>query len=352
MAVINEQMLKKDLASNCLASTYFIFGNDGYLLHSYYEKLVNAVTSTDDVFNFAKFTSSASLQELYDFRMQIPMLSDKKCAVLYDFDFEKCDKSDFEKLLSLCSEDIDSCLLLIVCDTFTFDVKKSDRAKKIISALEKGNGKAVEINHRTVPELVKAVVSAVKKRGCVISSSDAEYLIQTVSDDLNIIVSEVEKLCAYVNNGTLTRDIIDKTAVRSVEESVYNLSAEILKGDVENAVKMLDSLYFMRVEPMAIFSVISSVYVDMARLLFSQISLQNTVSVATDFKYGNRAFVLDKAKRNLKNFDEKKLSLSLNVLTKTDFALKSSSYDSRILLEELIVKLVYIAKKGECIDIS
>ena len=56
---------------------------------------------------------------------------------------------------------------------------------------------------------------------------------------------------------------------------------------------------------------------------------------------------MDKAAANLRKYDSRKLSLSLNELIKTDSALKSFGADPKLVLEEMTLKLIYIAVKGE-----
>ena len=43
------------------------------------------------------YFKDSALQEVYDSVMQFPFMSDKKCVILDDFDFEDCSKTDFEK---------------------------------------------------------------------------------------------------------------------------------------------------------------------------------------------------------------------------------------------------------------
>ena len=72
--------------------------------------------------------------------------------------------------------------------------------------------------------------------------------------------------------------------------------------------------------------------------------------MAQKFSYGNRKFLLENAEKNLRNFDFKRLSLSLDEIIKADSLLKSFRADERTVLEQLIVRLIYIIEKGELVD--
>ena len=64
----------------------------------------------------------------------------------------------------------------------------------------------------------------------------------------------------------------------------------------------------------------------------------------------NKKFLTNSARLNLKNFDENKLKLSFEELFNADRLLKSFGTDERAVIEQLIIRLIYIIQKGEKID--
>ena len=266
MAVISEEVFKSRIKSGNLAPTYILFGDDGYLKKKYAEKLTKMTADKDDIFNFCRFGADCDLQEVYDFIWQIPMMADKKCAVLCDYDFVHCSKTDFDKLLSLATDCPDTSLLKIWFDSLIIDAKKSAKFKKLVSSAEKGGGAAVELNHRRAPELVKMLTDGAAKRGCKMDPAAARYLIESAGEDINTLVNELDKLCNYVPKGEITKATVDFVCVKTPEASVYNLSKQIFARQSGEALKTLDELFFMRFEPMMILYTVSSPYIDMYRL--------------------------------------------------------------------------------------
>ena len=131
---------------------------------------------------------------------------------------------------------------------------------------------------------------------------------------------------------------------------MYNLSRFILNGDTSAALSCLDELFFMRIEPMIILHTVSSVYVDMFRIYSAKEQGLGIKDVAAEFGYKGREFVLEKAAQSLRKFDFKRLNLSSKALVLADKSLKSFGADSRIILEQLIIRLIYIITKGEAVD--
>lgn len=351
MALCNESHIKNDIKQNNVAPCYIIFGNDGYLKNKNAENIIKSVVETDDVFNFQKFTGDNSIEEIYDAKEQLPLMADRKCILIKDYDFLNASAESFEVLLKICGEKSDDCVVVFLLDNINIDPKKQpERLKTLIGATEKGFGKAVLINHRQTGELVKMVMGACEKRGCFMKNDVARFFVEYVSDDIDTIMNELEKVCAYKNSGDVDRETIKKVCVRNIDESIYDLSVKIINKDVGEALNLLDELIYMRIKPIALLSSISGVYVDLLRAYAAKKSSVSVEEVAKDFGYKNREFVIERAMRNLSSFTEKQIKLSLDELCLADSKLKGFSGDERMVLEELIVRLSYIASKGESID--
>lgn len=349
MAIIYEDALKKMMQGE-IAPVYIFFGEDGFLIKNYTDKISRKIAESDDVFNFAKFGGGCDLQEVYDSAMQLPMMNDKKCVILSDYDFEHCSKSDFDRLNSLLCEIPDTTVFILSFDTVEVDYKKSSKFKKLIASAEKSGGVAVKLDHRRMPELIKMLTDGAAKRGLKMDSSAAKYLIETAGDDINILRNELEKLCAFAGNGIIDKAMVDSVCVKTVEASVYNLSKFILECKIKESLAVLDELFFMRIEPMIILHTVSSAYVDMYRVFTAKKAGVNIPLIAENFGYKGREFVLERATQNLRKMDGNKLKMSLDALLETDKMLKSFGADSKIILEQLVIKLVYILAKGEQID--
>ena len=152
MAVIYEDALKGQIKSGVLSPVYIILGEDDFLKRMYVDKITTLIADKDDIFNYSRFGADCNLQDVYDFLEQLPIMSDKKCAVLCDYDIEHCGAGDFEKLLTLVTNPTDDAVFVIWFDSLFPDPKKSARLKKLIAKTEKGGGCAVlrVINSRYV----------------------------------------------------------------------------------------------------------------------------------------------------------------------------------------------------------
>ncbi len=290
------------------------------------------------------------MQEVYDAVLQFPVMSDKKVVILTNYDFEKCKKSDYDKLCTIIAEVPESCIFILLYDALSIVAKKNTKLLKLITIAEKNNGITAQLDHRTVPELAKMLENGAKKRGCTLASATARYLVEMVGEDINTLKNELSKLCAFVGHGEITKQIVDAVSVKTVEASVYSLSKQIIEYDMILALKTLDELFYLKVEPIVILSTISGFYVDMYRAFIGKERGMNSAEIAKEFGYFGREFVIRNAMQDIRKFDHTRFLLSFNALRKADNSLKSFSCDARTVLEQLVVKLGFIALKGEDLD--
>lgn len=350
--MLNEKSLKSSLSNGSILPVYLITGDDLYLKKQALDRIIKATVEPDDEMNLIRFEYGASLQQVYDELNGFPLMADKKCVVYSELDLDDCSKTEFENLCELASEHYDTSVFVIYFGNMEFEYKKSAKAKQLIAAVEKAGGAMVLLEHKTSSELVRWMTAWAKKRNCNLSPRDAAYIIETCSSDISTLSYELEKLCAFVSRGDITREIIDKICVKSVDASVFELSNKVISGDTSGAMKLVDELYYMNVDTAIIFHHISSAYVDMYRAFIakSEGRIPNEELAEQLHMPANRRFLLGKAAGNLRKFDRKKLELSLDAIISSEREIKNYSSSSRTAVEKLIVRLVYIMKTGESLD--
>ena len=120
--------------------------------------------------------------------------------------------------------------------------------------------------------------------------------------------------------------------------------------NLTNALKLVDGLFDLRIEPYVILYNISAAFIDAYRVYSAKSDGAGIPEVSKIFAYSNRSFLLERAEKNLRRIDRDRLGLCFQELIWADSALKGFSAHGRTVLEQLIVKLIYIISKGEKID--
>ena len=122
------------------------------------------------------------------------------------------------------------------------------------------------------------------------------------------------------------------------------MAGALIGGDYEKAYGLLEQLFYQNEEPVAILGALASSYVDMYRVRVAQEKGGTYEDAAQYGEYKGREFRLRNAQRNARNLSQKALRNSLHLLLEADLALKGSRLDARIVLDELVAKLLMAAK--------
>ena len=168
--------------------------------------------------------------------------------------------------------------------------------------------------------------------------------------DLTALQNELEKLCAYaLGQGTpeITGGMVEELVPKSMETTVFLLAGALVGGSYEKAYTLLDTLFYQREEPVAIVGALATSYLDMVRV---RAALEHGGSYGEAAQYGDykgKDFRLKKAQQNARGVSLQVLRESLHLLLEADLALKGSRLDARILLDELIAKLLLAAHGGK-----
>ena len=349
MPVIKENELKSSLNQGEIKPVYIIFGDDGYLIDRYEDIIISKTCGKNNDFDLQKFERDVDLQLVYDSVNQFPFAGERRCAVLSEYNFEKADEQDFQKLLSLVSDTYTTATLVLRFENIAFDSKRSGRAGKLLEACESGGGVAVQLNHRDAAELSKMLQNGAKKKGKLLDKPTADYMVENCGLDINLLAGELDKVCRYVDSDSISKADIDFACTKTVEASVYDYVKRVIACDTRGAIKILNDLFYMRVESMLILYTVSAAFVDMARVgAAGKVHIPNS-TVAADFAY-KRDFVLKNASANLRKFTDAKLNACFDEILFADKSLKSFSGNDKFILEQMTVKLIYIIAHGDRID--
>lgn len=342
MGKLNESGLKAQIKSGELSNVYLIYGDENYLKEFYIGKLKKKIVDPAFAdFNFHSHEGKdSSIDDIIMDAQMLPMMSEYSLVLVHDYPLDK-NKSDIDKLKEFFKDIPESCVLVFWLDSIDVDVKKNSKWNTIINSFAKA-GEAVNLEKRTEAELVKLIVASAKKRGCSIDSSKARYFIGLVGSDIQTLFNELEKICAYVQQGEITREHIDKLAVKSLQARVFDLSRCILSGDADSAYNILFTLFAQKEEPIGILSVIASCYIDMYRVKCAKEAGKSENDVGNFYMYKGREWLLRNAARDSYRISLNSLREALDILGEADELMKSSAIDKNLLLEETVAKLLKI----------
>ena len=341
MAEFDEKGLRNHLKKEELLSAYLICGNESYLKKLYSDKIVSkAVDETFESFNLQKFQGKTyTIQDVFDCAIMMPMMSEKRCIIIEDYKFEAMDDKEFRLMQDFFSDLPQSSVMIFCQSSPDFSLIK---AKKAVDLFRKFGALCV-LDKRTGNDLIKPLISSAAKQNCTLTTQGAKFLVSLVGDDYNVLINELSKICHYVGSGEITNMHIEAIAIKTDETKIFYLTKALFNKDFDKAYNVLNSLFKQKIEPEYILGTIISSYVDMYRAKVSLVCGKQPDELKDDFCYRNTAFRLTNAARDSSRTDLETIRKCLDELAQADRKLKSGRDDSRIVIEQLIVRLFLVA---------
>ena len=338
-----ESDFSKHVKSSELLRVYLLYGTQVYLI-GLYEKLLMKKTlgSGPRDFNLHRFhNGNLNMQSFFDAVEQLPMFSECRCVTL-DLDLDKLDAGSFSELCGVLADPPQTTAVIV---TVKNPPSKRDRLNALIKTCDKAGG-VVELEARKSGDLHRFLRDRAQKNSCELSSENAAYLVERCTDDMQLLCSEMDKLCAYVGSGTIIREDIDAVVTVVLQAKVFDLSKAILRGNFSNAMELVDQLSDLREPASKILAVLAGSFVDLYRGYAARQASMTPAQAAIDLGYAkNREFLMKNAMTNSGAYTAPQIGKMLALLADADFGLKSTGGDDRVMLEQTIAKLFLLTEK-------
>ncbi len=345
MAKITEAELKKQIKSKSFSPMYLIYGSEQMFVKRYAQLLCESVAGKNPSdFNYHTFSGDINLDDFAAALQIVPFMSEYNCVVATDIYFDNMDKDSLDRFKEITNKAYEGTVLIISMPTYT-----PSKNKAAFSALVKRAeklGSVCELNKLNQSVLEKYIAKWANENGKLISHINAAKIISNCGDDLNLLKNEVAKISAYAKGEEITLEDIEKLSTVNLETKIFALSDAVLNGNGDKAYNTLDLLFYQREEPIMMLYVLSASYIDAYRIRVADECGVLKDTVAKDFDYKNRAFTLANARRATARVSTEALRKSLCVLIEADERFKTSSVNARLYMEQLIARLLLIAKEG------
>ncbi|MDR1805659.1 MAG: DNA polymerase III subunit delta [Clostridium sp.] len=347
MPAINEKELRAAAKAGELGGAYLIYGEDTYRKEAAVRLLQGAVTQGGfGGFGNQSFEGKdAQLDDIAEAIETVPLTGGGVCVVVRDLPFDSLSDGQLKKLKALTGLVPPQSVLIF---WQTGEMKRTSRVRSIIRLFEE-KGFVLECAKMSSAELERLLSMGAKKRGCLLSPSAAAYLVQSVGNDLNLLLHELEKLCAYASKNPagegslpeITTKTVDELCAKTLEATAFDMSRALLAGNMSAALSYLDMLFSQRAEPIMILGALNSAFIDLYRARLAQLNSRGMGEIAQLFPntYKGKEFRLRNAGQRAANLPLSRLRVCLRYLQEADILLKTSATPPRPLLERTLMSL-------------
>ncbi len=333
--------LEKQVRADKLSRVYFIYGSEAYLKRQAVEKLLKVCVDENTAgFNFQRFDGGVRAAELSEATQQFPMLSDRRCVLVEDYDFAKISDGEAAVMEECINEVPDFCVLIFWLNDIEATFKQSKVAK--FAKLCSKAGSTMLLDTPKAGELSNMLVAQASAMGVKLDRPEAYHLIDRCGSDMTTLFSEIEKLSVYAGKKPITKDIINFICPKSLEANVFQISRSIISGNNDEAFRITGSLLAQKTEPIEIFMLLCSDFVDLYRAKCAASAGMGIKELLEAFESdysGNRKFRVERAMRDQSSFSGARLRRYIELLFDAEIKLKTSRTDRKACLEQLVARL-------------
>jgi DNA polymerase-3 subunit delta len=312
---------------------YLFFGEEEFLIQEALDLIIKKVVDPGARdFNFnALYCRDTPASELVNLCQTLPFMSEKRLVLARDFDALKA--ADLEELIPYLNDPSPSTCLVMVSNQGKYE-------KKSVTAAVEAHGAVTRFYPLLDREIVAWIEGWARARGLSLQRDAAQYLWQTIGNDLQKIGNELEKVeISIKEKKSITFEDV-KTVVGDFREyTPFDLAAALGSKNREKAFLILSRLIQEGEQPVGL---LGSIAWNFRRLLHAKAmeaagrgpdeamrKLRPPVIFhqAAQFKAQMRSFTMDELRK------------AFAVMLSTDRMLKSSGLSGRLVLERMILKL-------------
>lgn len=338
--MIESLELEEKIKKNKLDKCYLFCGPDEQLIKEAAESIINKVV--DKAFenlNYIQFDGTkVMVDDIINACETLPFMSEKKAVLVYRASFledgEEREQSKRFEAVNKYLQDLPDHCVLIMYYTFKDDREKpSNRLKK----LEK-KACAVKFSKLKGMTLEKKVKGLFEERGKEIGKVELKLFCDSLENNSNIMINEVEKLCCYTIGRDISKEDVLTMIPPKTDNDIFDLVDAIAQKKFENALSILNELIYKGEKMPYILFMIERQF----KLLFNiKLSLEGGKTKDTIvYELRLNPYICDKMITQSKKFNLKQLKRAMELCLDTEETMKSSSVNAKTEMELLIVSAV------------
>ncbi|MDY3281280.1 DNA polymerase III subunit delta [Dysosmobacter sp.] len=249
--------LKADLSGGEPGCAYIFYGEESFLREHYLGELrKKLVPAGFEEFNYhALEGKDTDVETVAEMAEAMPMMAERTLITVTDMDLFRLNEDQREKLIAMLEDLPPYCCIVFVYDTLEY--KPNRTMKRLCAAIDKYVS-AVEFCPQDNSDLVPWIIRRFHKMDKDIDRQTAEYLIFICGGLMTGLVPEIAKIGTYARGKTITQRDIDAVADPVLSAEVFKMSDAVLKGDYNEAARLLGDLLKMQTEPIQITAALGS----------------------------------------------------------------------------------------------
>ena len=324
-------------------NVYLFYGREFYLLENVIKTCRKSLNESMIDFNMDILDGKEiTLDQVISNTETLPFMDERKFIIIKDFELLKGKKKNFtdndENEFIDYLDKIPSSTVLVFIVYGDVDKRKS-LVKKI--------SKVGIVNHcdkLNDMDLFKWVKNRFKQKEVNINDSEIAYFIEqegyrekNSEKTLSDLENEINKISSFVGKGNIvSKEIIDKLSPKKLENDIFKLIDEIGNKNSSHAMKIVTDMILEGESVLGIFAMVSKQFILVIQA--RQLQVQGYTSKTIAEKIGAHPFVVTKALKQGKQFNDEVIVDMLNFILESDYKIKNGLIKDNLAVEILVSK--------------
>ena len=323
-------------------SLYLLYGEEKYLLENSLSKLLKEFGEKINGINFINLDSTNVQNIISD--IETPAFGyPKKLILVKDSQLfkkqsrgKKGASSGENKNVSKIAEYIDENIEMIKESVVIIFVEDEVEKNELYKVIEK-NGIVHEFAKLKLPEIVKKLKAICNAYKVNVDEPTLRYFVESCGTNMQDLINEIRKQIEYAGQGgTITTKSIDILAIKQLDSVIFDLTDNLGKRNIEQALKVLKNLIYAK-EP--IQKILITLYNHFKKLYFTKLAINVNKNVAQSLNLKpNQTFLVSKYTMQSKYFKENELREILQEFINLDYNSKIGNIDAYLGLETILCK--------------
>lgn len=321
-------IINRHIETGSFEKVYLLYGEEKYLILQYRDKLLKAITDTDDTMNFSRFVGDKpDTREIIEFCETMPFLADRRVVLVEESGLFKTSCEEFANDIAT----LPDTAILVFVETAV------DARNKLYKTVDK-YGEALNFktpDERTLSIWVKSQFKAEQKK---VEDTAIYKLIESAGTDMSRIKNEIEKLVCYTMDiEVITAQDVEELCIENIESKIFAMVDAIAEKRQDRALHLYHELLENREEPMRILALIARQYDILLKTKLCSAEKKNDAQIASTI--GVPSWAVKKYNSQCQRYSIEELKGVLEACQEIDYKVKTGQTTDIIAVELLIVDL-------------
>ncbi len=351
------------ISANPIPNFIILFGEEDFLVFEAYKNIINIlnkeVNSTVEILDADEQKGKEKLFELANSCLNVGFFQERRIVVIKHiekFYSGRTKKTKTDSIDHTFEKFINSNLSDIFVIFLTFEESLNGLTKKLSSAKDVNSKNKVYESLKYPFNILLAkhkwfeftrlyesqtrtwVVRRFKQKGIAINEQIVDFILANCNLNLWEIDLEIEKIILFSGNKSrIELGDVAQIISGAKEHNVFQVVAEIARRNTSNAVELLQKILQHSKQEILIVNLIFRYFRNLLILLEESKKTHDKFQLAKTI--GVSPYFFDDYQEGMKNYSTPEVIRAINLVTNTDYQLKSSSKEPILLLELLITNL-------------